>query len=121
MTNPSHYREIEEIGRGGTAAVYKAEHTATKVEVALKRPMPWDGCNDRLRREADSLASIDHPHVIPVLDTGTDNARQHWYTMPIAVGSLGKLWATGFLGSDPEALCRVMLDEVCSGHRSDPA
>ncbi len=77
--------------------------------------MPWDGCNDRLRREADSLASIDHPHAIPVLDTGTDNAGQHWYAMPIAVGSLGKLWATGFLGSDPEALCRVILDEVCSG------
>jgi|GEM_PF-3938518 len=80
------------------AAVYKAQHTATKVEVALTRPMPWDGCNDRLRREADSLAAIDHPHVIPVLDTGTDGAGKHWYAMPIAVGSLGKLWTTGFLG-----------------------
>ena len=82
MTNPSHYRKIAEIGRGGMAAVYKAKHTATKVEVALKRPMPWDGCNDRLRHEAHFLASIDHLHVIPVLDTGTDSAGQHWYVMP---------------------------------------
>lgn len=99
MANSLPYREIEEIGRGGMAAVYRAENIQTGTEAALKRPMPWDGCNDRLRREADSLSSIEHPHVMPVLDTGTDTDGNHWY----AVGSLDKLWAKGFLGTDAEA------------------
>ena len=97
------------------AAVYRAENLETGREVALKRPMPWEGCNERLRREADSLASIGHAHVMPVIDTGTDSDGNHWYAMPIAVGSLDSLWTKGFLGTDAESLCRVLLDEAGGG------
>lgn len=35
MTNPLPSREIEEIGRGGMTAAYRAENTTTGTEVAV--------------------------------------------------------------------------------------
>lgn len=109
------YREIKEIGQGGMAKVYKAEHEDSKTVVALKRPMPWDGCNDRLKREAKSLSSLSHPHVIEVLERGTDEDGDYWYAMPLAVGSLDQLWSAGSLGNDVDTLCNTLLHEVGSG------
>lgn len=43
MADSLPYREHEEIGRGGMASVYRAENIETGREIALKRPMPWDG------------------------------------------------------------------------------
>lgn len=97
------------------AVVYEAEEDATGLRVALKRPMPWEGCDDRLRREADVLSRFDHRHVMRILDLGQDEDEKHWYAMPLARGSLRSLWAGPSESPEAEALARIVLGEIGSG------
>ena len=67
------YRLLEEIGRGGMGVVYRAEREDdfNKI-VALKlvaRPGP--GWVERLRRERQLLARLEHPHIARLLDGGS--------------------------------------------------
>ena len=77
------------------AAVYQVENIQTSTEAALRQPMPWDGCNDRLRREADSLTSIENPARHTGSRHGTDTDENHSYAMPIAAGRLDRLRTKG--------------------------
>lgn len=65
-----HYRVLSALGRGGMGEVFLAEDTTLKRRVAIKtlsarllESTRWIG---RLRREAEALASINHPNVITV-------------------------------------------------------
>ena len=63
--------EIErELGRGGMAAVYAAFDTALQRRVAVKVLLPEiaddRGMADRFLREARTVASLQHPHVVTV-------------------------------------------------------
>lgn len=62
------YKIIEEVGRGGFAAVYKAVDTTLDRTVALKGLAPhllWDPAFvQRFQREAKLAASLKHPNVV---------------------------------------------------------
>src|SRR5215468_9943717 len=62
-----HYRIIEHLGAGGMGEVFRARDTRLDRDVALKTLTPdlsHDGLYlERLRREARSLASVNHPNV----------------------------------------------------------
>lgn len=66
------YQIIEEIGRGGMAAVYKAYHPALDRFVAIKvmdaEMSKEQGFIDRFKREARVIAKLDNPHIVPVYD-----------------------------------------------------
>ncbi len=68
------YNVIEEIGRGGVGIVYKARQAgldrmlAWKVLISGARAAPSELA--RFRREAQSLALLDHPHIVKVHDFG---------------------------------------------------
>ncbi|RMG06497.1 MAG: serine/threonine protein kinase, partial [Planctomycetota bacterium] len=66
------YRILEELGRGGMGAVYRAFDPRLGREVALKQLLPSaEGDPDlllRLRREAEALARLRHPNVVAVHD-----------------------------------------------------
>lgn len=68
------YRIIEEIGRGGFAAVYRAVDTELDRQVALKVLAPhllWDPTFiERFRREAKAMAGLNHPHIATLYDYG---------------------------------------------------
>ncbi|MCB9611876.1 MAG: serine/threonine protein kinase [Sandaracinus sp.] len=68
------YRIKRLLGTGGMGAVYKAENTAVGRTVAVKVLHPHladDGVTlARFQREARVAASVDHPHVVSVLDMG---------------------------------------------------
>src|SRR5215475_12333280 len=62
-----HYRILERLGAGGMGEVFRARDTRLDRDVALKTLTPdlsHDGLYlERLRREARSLASVNHPNV----------------------------------------------------------
>src|SRR5260370_20924154 len=66
------------IGRGGMAEVYRARDLRLDRIVAIKTLRP-DLARDhtfqaRFRREAQSAASLNHPSIVAVYDTGEDNS-----------------------------------------------
>lgn len=112
----SYNETTDMLGRGGGAIVYRATGpNGSSEEVALKRPLPFEFCDERLQREIDVLAKISHNHLMPVLDHGVDDDGHPWYTMPLARGSLKKLWLSGQLGDDVDAVCARVLEHVCLG------
>jgi dipeptidyl aminopeptidase/acylaminoacyl peptidase len=64
------YRVVAKLGEGGMGEVYQATDSRLKREVALKvLPADVAGSSDRLarfQREAEILASLNHPHVAQV-------------------------------------------------------
>jgi eukaryotic-like serine/threonine-protein kinase len=70
------YRLIAELGVGGMGSVWLAERAdgGLKREVALKLPrVNWSrGLAERMRRERDILASLDHPNIARIYEAGLD-------------------------------------------------
>jgi tRNA A-37 threonylcarbamoyl transferase component Bud32/tetratricopeptide (TPR) repeat protein len=68
------YVVVSEIGRGGMAIVYLAEHPNLGRKVALKllsdKLSDDDRFRDRFMREARIAAGIEHPNIVPVHDAG---------------------------------------------------
>ena len=62
------------IGTGGVAAVYEATDSVTERRLALKVLFPPPGAGpelgERFRREARTVARLDHPGILPVFDVG---------------------------------------------------
>ena len=69
-----HFRIIEEIGRGGMGAVYRALDERLDREVALKllEPSSASGAEvvQRLIHEARAAARIEHPNIATVYELG---------------------------------------------------
>src|SRR4051812_29830786 len=70
------YRLIRELGRGGMGAVFLAErdddHYHAQVAIKLVRPgMDTDFILARFKRERQTLARLQHPHISRLLDGGT--------------------------------------------------
>jgi eukaryotic-like serine/threonine-protein kinase len=70
------YRLEAEIGRGGMSSVYRAFDTVLERPVAIKlmhREIASDSDQlERFRREARSVAQLNHPHVVTVIDAGEE-------------------------------------------------
>ncbi len=83
------YPLLGEIARGGAGIVYRAWQPELKREVALK--MLLSGrlesreALDRFHREAELMASLDHPGILPVYEVGT-HADVPWFSMKLAEG-----------------------------------
>lgn len=69
-----HYRVVEKIGAGGMGVVYRAHDEQLDRDVAIKVLPPGtlsdENARRRFRREAMSLAKLNHPHVGAVYDFG---------------------------------------------------
>jgi eukaryotic-like serine/threonine-protein kinase len=83
------YRIEREIGRGGMATVYLAEDTRHERMVALKvlhAELATAVGPRRFRREIAIAAQLQHPHILPLLDSGESADGPLWYTMPYVQG-----------------------------------
>ena len=77
-----------ELGRGGMATVYLAHEPRHQRTVALKLLRPELATSlgpERFLREIRLTAQLQHPHILPVLDSGGTGALL-WYTMPFVAG-----------------------------------
>ncbi len=76
------YRLDAEIGRGGMSTVYRAFDTVLERPVAIKlmhREIAADSDQlERFRREARSVAQLNHPHVVTVIDAGEEPSPEAW-------------------------------------------
>jgi serine/threonine protein kinase/tetratricopeptide (TPR) repeat protein len=81
----------DEIGRGGSAAVFLAEDRKHGRRLALKVLHSSLGAAlgvERFQREIATVARLHHPHVLPLFDSGLAAGRLY-YTMPyVESGSL---------------------------------
>jgi len=70
------YRLDAQIGQGGMSTVYRAFDTVLERPVAIKlmhREIASDSDQlERFRREARSVARLNHPHIVTVIDAGEE-------------------------------------------------
>ncbi len=90
------YAILRELGQGGMATVYLATDEKHHRQVALKVLRPDLAAAvgaERFLREIEITAGLNHPHILPLLDSGTANGA-FFYVMPyVAGGSLRRLLA----------------------------
>jgi serine/threonine protein kinase len=84
------YRPLHEIGRGGMGTVYFAEDTSLGRNVAVKvvDEATFGGSyGQRMRREAQIIARLEHPGIVPIHDLGTLPDGRFFYAMKLVRGS----------------------------------
>lgn len=77
-----------ELGRGGMAVVHRARDERHGREVAVKIMLPAIAESigpDRFLREIETVARLQHPHIVPVFDSGSSND-QLFFVMPLIQG-----------------------------------
>lgn len=83
------YRLIRELGAGGMATVYLAEDVRHERRVAIKvlrEELSASLGADRFLREIRIAANLQHPHVLPLFDSGDANGALY-YVMPFVEGN----------------------------------
>ncbi|MDQ6891070.1 MAG: serine/threonine protein kinase [Acidobacteriota bacterium] len=89
------YRLLEQIGRGGMGVVYEADDEALGRRVAVKvlaAELASSKEADRLRREARTVAGLEHPGIVPVHDVGELPDGRVYYAMKLVRGEPLDAW-----------------------------
>jgi hypothetical protein len=108
------YEVGEELGRGRWGVVYRARPVGGEAEVALKVTVlaPGSTAYERFGRETSVTASLRHPHIMPVLGSGT--AGEFAYAVgPIAVGTVADLLHTEQVVA-PERAAPILRDAAAA-------
>ena len=82
------YRLERELGQGGMATVYLAHDIKHDRDVAIKVLHPDLGAalgGERFLSESRTTARLQHPHILPLLDSG-DADGLLYYVMPLVTG-----------------------------------
>jgi serine/threonine-protein kinase len=82
------YAVERELGRGGMATVYLADDLKHRRQVAIKVLLPELGSilgPDRFTREIQVAAALNHPHILPLYDSG-ELDQLLYYVMPYVRG-----------------------------------
>ena len=83
------YRVEHEIGAGGMATVYLAHDLKHDRDVAIKVLHPDLGAalgGERFLTEIRTTARLQHPHILPLLDSGDAGHGLLYYVMPLVSG-----------------------------------
>ena len=106
------YEIRRELGRGGMGVVYEARQVSLNRPVALKMlKAGFLAGDDELRRfqnEAEAVALLDHPGIVPVYEVG-EHEGQHYFSMKLVPGgSLVPLLPR--YRDDPRAAARLVAE-----------
>jgi serine/threonine-protein kinase len=113
------YRCLRVLGQGGMGAVYEAEHTGTGRRVAVK-VINADMAKKtemvlRFHREARVAGSIETPHIVQVLDTGTDPATGTVYMVMEFLRGEDMQQLIRRLGKVPSLVALRLIAQACVG------
>ncbi|WP_410606393.1 serine/threonine-protein kinase [Amycolatopsis sp. lyj-109] len=111
------------IGEGGMGVVFAGVHRTLGRSVAIKQ-LPWDVLNhaassELFDREARVLASLDHPHIVPVYDY-VRTGREHLLVMERLDGGTvhSRFHGGGVSGEQACAIGLAMLAGLHAAHRA---
>ena len=108
------YELVEELGRGGMGVVFRARQLSLKREVAIKMLLRGQlaSLDDEARflREAESVARLHHPAVVPVYEVGEEDGRLFFSMKYVGGQTLSRRLAEGPL--PPRQTARI-LAAVC--------
>jgi len=116
------YRLERELGQGGMATVYLAEDLKHHRQVAIKVLRPELAAvlgADRFVQEITTTAQLQHPHILPLFDSGTADGFLY-YVMPYVQGETlrAKLDREKQLGVDEAVkITREVADALDYAHR----
>ncbi|QKV78698.1 serine/threonine-protein kinase [Amycolatopsis sp. Hca4] len=117
------YEIGETIGEGGMGVVFAGVHRTLGRSVAIKQ-LPWDVLNhasssELFDREARVLASLDHPHIVPVYDY-VRTGREHLLVMERLDGGTvhSRFHGGGVSGEQACAIGLAMLAGLHAAHRA---
>ena len=116
----SRYHLLDKLGQGGMGGVYRVEDSVLGRQVAMKVvavPDSTSSLAERLLREAQIIARLEHPGIVPVHDVGTLPDGRVFYTMKLVQGKRLDAHAAE-LGTIPERLRLVqrICDAVSFAH-----
>ncbi len=90
---------LEELGRGGMGIVFRAQHNLLQREVAIKMILrdSLATAQDRQRffLEAQSLAKLDHPGIVPIFEVGEFDGSPYFTMQYISGKTLGQMLLNG--------------------------
>src|SRR6266481_1741673 len=105
------YEILDEIGRGGMGVIYLARQRHPQRIVAVKRVLSYradsHGALQRFRREAQAVASLDHPNILPIYEVSESEDGLPFFSMKFAEkGSLQE--NTASLRDEPRKCVQLM-------------
>jgi TolB-like protein/tRNA A-37 threonylcarbamoyl transferase component Bud32 len=106
-----HYEILEEIGRGGMGVIYRARQQHSRRIVAVKRIRAHQVNSHetlvRFRREAEAVASLDHPNILPIYEVSESEEGLPFFSMKYATGGSLRAAAPVFR-TEPRECARLM-------------
>jgi hypothetical protein len=120
------YHLLTEIGRGAMGVVYQARQVSLDRAVALKvirpdrladvTPAECRQWIDRFRTEAQIVATLDHPHIVPVYEV-SEQEGHHFFSMKLIAGSSLKDCLGRYAG-DRRAAARLLAQVARAVHHA---
>ena len=109
------YELLETIGIGGVGIVWKARQVSLNRIVALKMIRRHEFVSvaavERFRTEAEAVASLDHPNIVPIYEVGECHGQQFFSMKLIDGGSLARYLA------ESASVCPLPRDAAEGGPR----
>jgi serine/threonine protein kinase len=111
------YTFVKELGRGGMGIVCLAEDRELDRLVAIKVLNTHEDFGDRMIREAQIIARLEHPGIVPIHDVGTLPDGRIYYAMKYVRGSrLDEYAAQGASLRDRLRKFQAVCDAVAFAH-----
>jgi|GraSoiStandDraft_14_1057315.scaffolds.fasta_scaffold14639_2 TolB-like protein/tRNA A-37 threonylcarbamoyl transferase component Bud32/Tfp pilus assembly protein PilF len=112
-----HYEILEEIGRGGMGVIYRARQQHSRRIVAVKRILAHEVNSHetlaRFRREAEAVASLDHPNILPIHEVSESEEGLPFFSMKYATGGSLRSAASALRNKPRE--CVQLMAKVARG------